>query len=133
MRKIVTLLIATLFIGCFQERGGYSDIREKEHPYPIHDARGKIECYGTFERYMWDEGFPDTIIVEVTRNGVFKGYSKASRYDLLKDSLGNYYSPGYAVKSAVGDMLIYDVKGNFVRYDADIADNPKREITPYNP
>lgn len=92
----------------------YSESRDSLHPYPIHDAKGHIAQYGTFERYMWDEGFPDTIIVPFIEKDKYEGYVKAIRQGLLEDSLGNYYSPAYVYMVEVGDSWVYDIKGCLV-------------------
>lgn len=99
----------------------YSKYREGKCLYPVFGNSEEKFC--TFERYMWDGGFPDTIIVRFTRDGKFLGYHEARRYGLLQDSLGNYYSPGYIVEAYNGDNWLYDVKGKFIEFNHCVDSN----------
>lgn len=109
MKKIVSLLIGSLLTcaGCKQEpkvkviikivtKTVYVDassdacVPKRKAPFLYYDP---IDCavdeYGenyvgqggfvTFEHYMWDVGFPDTIIVPFTRNGKFEEYVEACK------------------------------------------------------
>ena len=105
----------------------YSKERDDLHPYYV-DGSG----YASFEKYMWNEGFPDTIIVKFTRDGKFERYVEAVRQGLLEDSLGNYYSPAYAYISVVGDTWIYDINGKFIEFGCNDAPHSGKAHT-YNP
>ena len=66
--------------------------KERVFPYLYY-----VEGYGyaTFERYMWDDGFPDTIIVKFTRDGEFEMYVEAERRGILRKRLyGNAHKSG---------------------------------------
>ena len=128
MRKLLSMIVLFSVIGCSNKINRVvvkekdtvyinccSDTVDSMHTYPIHDSWGNIE-YGTFEQYMWNEGFPDTIIVPFTRDGKFEYYIKAVRWSLLEDSLGNFYSPAYIYRTISGDAWVYDIKGNFVEF-----------------
>lgn len=122
MRNLVSLMLLIVISSCspkedsttniqLEEWADYVETRDSLHPYYVEGSG-----YTTFERWMWDEGFPDTIIVKFTRNGKFEMYVEAYRYGALEDSLGNYYSPAYAFISGVGDIWIYDIKGKFIKF-----------------
>ena len=103
--------------GCTPGNREYSDVRKAPWLYPTGDGK-----FTTFERYMWDGGFPDTIIVRFTRDGEFEGYVEAVRQGVLEDSLGNYCSPTYVFMSMVGDSWTYDINGRFLEFSC--ADLP---------
>lgn len=118
MRKIVILLsVLAAVCGCTSGNREYSDVRKAPWLYPTGDGK-----FTTFERYMWDGGFPDTIIVRFTRDGEFEGYVEAVRQGVLEDSLGNYCSPTYVFTSMVGDSWTYDINGRFLEFSC--ADRP---------
>ena len=107
----------------------YSEKREPPFLYYV-DGCG----YATFERYMWDVGFPDTIIVKFTRDGKFMFYADAVRSGLLEDSTGIYYSPSYIFRDAVGHSWVYDIKGKFVEFnESPYPHSTQNEEEPYNP
>lgn len=88
----------------------------------------------TFKTYMWNYGFPDTIIVKFTRDGEFEWYTEAHRWDVVKDSFGEHLTPSYIFSSALGDSWTYDLHGHFLSFGEDTIDNPTRERLPeYHP
>lgn len=108
---IVIMLIAMAWVSCSKRPDlPYSDCPKEDMVYKLSDG-----TYTNFEHYMFDEGFPDSIIIELKRDSSVI-YMKIPRYTVLKDSLGNYYSPGYAV---FGNdcIVIYDIKGRRVELD----------------
>lgn len=138
MKKLLFVIILLLLL-CFscKKKEVYA-LDHKEDPYlywvSYDDCGIPGGGYVTFERYMWDVGFPDTIIVEFTVNGKFSGYQKAERKGLLKDSHGSYYSPAYKIIAYNGDTWVYDIKGNFVEFNQCIDNDPDRDpYVPYNP
>lgn len=121
MKKLLFAIIPLLLLCISCKKEEIYALDHKEDPYlywvSYQDCGIPGGGYVTFERYMWDVGFPDSIIVAVTRNGKFLGYDKAKRRGVLKDSHGSSYSPAYKIVGVNGDALVYDLKGNFVRFD----------------
>lgn len=146
MRKILIIIaFLILLVGCQSEEEKQEQLNHAVyaalHDYYNNTGVSKtpkgpflyfVPDYGyvTFERYMWDEGFPRTIIVKVTYKGKFQGYYEAERRGVLFDSLGNAYSPAYKIESLHGDTWVYDIKGKFIEFNADIADNTTRDYVP---
>ena len=91
--------------------------------------------YDTYEQYMWDEAFPQTIIVRFTRNGKFVMYVDAERGggDVTKDKDGNYISPEYVFMDEVGHQWVYDLKGKFVRFEESPFPHNNEGERPYKP
>lgn len=120
---IVSAVILSLTTVCCKNSNNDAEVykrvndtysKERVYPYLYYvDDYG----YATFERYMWDRGFPDTLIVRFTRNGEFEGYVEAVRQGVLKDSLGNHCSPTYVFVSGVGDSWTYDIDGRFLEFN----------------
>lgn len=134
MKKL--LLIIPLLLLCFSckkektEVSDYSDVREAPYLYkdPLSDE------YVTFERYMWNGGFPDTIIIEFTVDDKFQSYQKAVRHGVLEDSLGNCYSPAYVIMGHNADNWVYNVKGELVEFNECHFNDPENDpYVPYNP
>lgn len=128
MKKLMFILLLIVGYSCTnQEAKEYSNHPEGHLKYKLPNG-----TYTTYERYMFDEVFPDTIIVEFTRNGNFEKYAKAFRSGVLQDTLGNYYSPAYKLTSAVGDVWIYDFTGKFIEFGCNKAPHSGSPHT-YNP
>lgn len=106
-------------MGCNKERNSnYSTYRHGSYQYMVKDEGGEGSdtiLWTTYQQYMCDEGFPDSIIVKVTRDGKFLGYDVAYRRETITDSLGNFVSPAYVIMFNVGDGLVYNLKGELVR------------------
>lgn len=123
---------------CLRERKPpylyYDPILEIREPGPNGIINGPKGGFVNFRRYMWDVGFPDTIIVRFTRDGKFEGYMEAVRQGSIYDQYGNSISPAYVFSSVMGDSWTYDIRGHFVSFGEDKIDNPDREPLPkYNP
>lgn len=115
MKKTVTLIMTMLLLAsCNKGDSKYSDYRHGPYQYKVLNGDGST-LYTTYRQYMFDEGFPDSIIVRVTRDGKFEGYDVAYRSDVITDSLGNVISPAYIIRFNVGDGLMYNLKGEFVK------------------
>lgn len=112
MKWLICIITAIGLVGCISDKKEYSDVRIRPYLYP--DGEGG---YTTFERYMWDKGFPDTIIVRFTRDGKLEGYVEAVRQGVLKDRFGNSCSPTYVFMSMVGDNWVYDINGRFLEFN----------------
>lgn len=97
-----------------------------------YDTPNGVGCYVTFEHYMWNEGFPESILVDVTYKGKHSRYDRAYQAMPEKDSVGNVM-PVYKIRGVNGDALVYDLNGNFIRLDADYGHNPNREPPTYEP
>lgn len=138
MKKLLYIIVMILFFCSCQEKDKFYASSQRKAPYlyysPYDDCGILGGGYITFEAYMWNEGFPDTIIVEFTVNGKFVSYQKAARDGLLEDSLGNFYSPAYRITAYNGDNWVYDIKGNFVEFNQCIDNDSVRDpYVPYNP
>jgi hypothetical protein len=113
MKKLATFLVLVISVTSCSNNSNteYSNERDDSHSYYV-----ESEGYTSFYRYMWDEGFPDTIIVKFTRNGIFEGYVEAYRADVIKDSFGTAISPAYYFRDVVGHTWVYDLHGKFVAF-----------------
>lgn len=117
MRKILLFIACILICGCSESGDkNYSHYKHGPYQYKVLNDDGST-LYTTYRQYMFDEGFPDSIIVRVTRDGEFQGYEVAYRRDVIEDSLGNVISPAYVISSVVGDNVVYNLKGEFVQYN----------------
>ena len=66
----------------------------------------------TKKLYWFDYQCPDSIIVAFTRNGKFVDSVVAYRNGVINNN-----SPAYVFYSVVGDSWIYDIKGNFIKFN----------------
>ena len=98
--------------------GHSSNYKYGPYKYTYYDGRpGSDTVYDNFEQYMWDEVFPDSIIVKFTQDGKFLGYETAYREGVIYDKDSNAISPAYVIGFVVWDKVVYDLKGRFVRFD----------------
>ena len=130
MNQYLSILTLFILLGCSSKEQEYSEAREGNHLYPVEGMSDEKYC--TFERFMWDAGFPDTIIVKFTRDGKFERYVEAVRQGVLEDSLGNYYSPAYVFYAHNGDNWVYNLKGEFIEFNRSI-DSDNNSSYQYNP
>lgn len=141
MKKLLYIIVLVLLFCSCQKRDAFYVSSQRKAPYLYYeedvvcnDDKSKHKGYVTFEAYMWNQGFPDTIIVEFTYNGKFVRYDKAVRSGILEDSLGNSYSPAYKITAYNGDNWVYDVKGNFIEFNKHSFNDPENDpYVPYNP
>lgn len=75
------------------------------------------KCWMTKECYKWNYGYPDTIKVAFTRNGVLEDSVEAVRQGIINDSTGRPYSPAYVFFSTVGDSWVYDADGKYIGFN----------------
>lgn len=113
MRKIL-ILLSVLLIGCTSSKKV-----DNYNEEVIEDTLYKVRCLDLLPPIdtlkKW-ESYPDSIITAFTRDGVVEDSVVAYRKGGLVDSMGNYYSPAYIFKAAVGDMWIYDINGKFIYF-----------------
>lgn len=83
----------------------------------VKDSDFHEEFWCTKEYYKWNYGYPDTIKVAFTRNGIVVDSVEAVRHGLLADSTGKYYSPAYVFFATVGDNWVYDINGKFIEFN----------------
>lgn len=139
MKKILIILpLILLLVSCHNKKTWVLDHRKAPYLYYERDVQcdNKDQTWGyvTFETYMWDEGFPDTIIVKFKESGKFRGFEEAVRRGILEDSLGNPYSPAYVISAYNGDSWVYDIKGKFVKFNKHVNNDPDKDpYIPYNP
>lgn len=70
----------------------------------------------TKELYKWNYVYPDCITVAYTIKGEFIDSAKAVRRDILYNENGEAYSPAYHLESVVGDYIVYDVNGKYIKF-----------------
>lgn len=113
MKKILFLILLSVLLGCSSKR----QYKELENVWE--DTLYKVPCLDLLPDIdtlkKWEK-CPDSIIVAFTRCGVVEDTIVAYRNGGLIDSLGNYYSPAYIFKAAVGDAWIYDLNGEFIYF-----------------
>lgn len=135
MKKIFYIIICIMCLGCSLKKQPKNDssndsveiwagdsniVLSKDSFLQVKDSfvYCKEEGYWmTKEMYKWNYGYPDTIMIAFTRNGVFVDSVEAVRHGLVADSTGEYYSPAYVFTSGVGDKWIYDINGKFIEYN----------------
>ena len=151
MKNFVLIIIGILLVAIgFNMKYHYVEIKWNEENSDFRFSTGAMSSttkkypylyyipetggYVNFEDYMWITGFPDTIIVKFTHNGEFKFYAEAVRYEVLRDSSGNKYSPSYIFRDAVGHSWIYDIKGKFLEFnESPYPHSTKDTEEPYKP
>ena len=132
MKIVLSLILCLLLVGCNNNK----QLNKPESVEQIiEDTLYKVKCYDLIPPIevleKWED-CPDSIITAFTRNGVVEDSVVAYRQGGLIDSLGNYYSPAYVFKAAVGDAWLYDIDGKFVYfYCTPLPHSGKGEL--YNP
>lgn len=127
MKKLLFLIVLPLFVGCNYttreevlkelEEHERDVLDHKEWPYIYYVENLYSDGnngWVTYKAYMWNYGFPDTIIVKFTRDGEFEGYAEARRWGSVVDSFGEHLTPSYMFIAGVGDSWEYDLSGNFI-------------------
>lgn len=112
MKKLILLFM--ILSSCAGNKHTYVESEEVQE-----DTLYRVPCLDllppvdTLEKW---ENYPDSIIVAFTRYGIAEDTIIAYRKGGLIDSSGNYYSPAYIFRAAVGDAWIYDINGKFVYF-----------------
>ena len=92
------------------------DHKEWPYVYYVNNSNGD-SGWVTYNYYMWNYGFPDTIIVKFTRDGEFEQYVEARKWDIVEDSFDEHLTPSYMFITGVGDSWEYDLSGNFINFN----------------
>lgn len=118
MKNIVAFILSVFIVLCCYRVDSRKELLKADvdsiqlaedtmHLIPNYDLLPSVKVMKRFE------DFPDSIIAVFTRNGIVEDSVIAYRQGYLKDSAGNFYSPAYIFRAAVGDAWLYDVEGNF--------------------
>lgn len=140
MKKLVYILIGVMCIGCSHKEQTKCSDSDNDSIVTIYAVGGEFKVsldsfmqvkdsfvyckeeglWMTKELYMWNYGYPETIKVAFTRNGVFEDSVEAVRRGVIEDSTGKDISPAYVYGSFVGDNWTYDLNGKFIEFNCTV-------------